>query len=140
DLENSATIEAVHADQIPQFPLEELLDWRSLKLENGGWELWKLREKNYIVFPDWKQPEETLYLELAHLFQTLATLPNQNEITLYLNSQNISDEDANVILSSIVMNLFMETELDVTVGLEILLTGQLTHLQSQALGSRLTAR
>ncbi|MFM6400046.1 MAG: glycosyl transferase, partial [Planktothrix sp.] len=114
----------------------QLLDWRGLQLKNNHWELWKLKDKNYIAFPDWKQPEETLYLELANLFQLVASLPNRNSMTVYLNSHNISDEDANLILSSIFMNLFMETEVDITEGLEILLTGQLSDLQSQALCSR----
>ena len=138
--ENLAVLKAVNAEQIPQFPLEQLLDWRGLQLKNNHWELWKLKDKNYIAFPDWKQPEETLYLELANLFQLVASLPNRNSMTVYLNSHNISDEDANLILSSIFMNLFMETEVDITEGLEILLTGQLSDLQSQALCSRLTAR
>ena len=138
--ENLAGLDAVDAEQMPQFPLEQLLDWRGLQLKNNHWELWKLKDKNYIAFPDWKQSEETLYLELANLFKLVASLPNKNSITVYLNSQNISDEDANLILSSIFMNLFMETEVDITEGLEILLTGRLSDVQSQALYSRLTAR
>ncbi|MGL6137220.1 MAG: glycosyltransferase family 4 protein, partial [Planktothrix sp.] len=119
---------------------ETLLDWRGIELKNGTWELWKLREKNYIVFPDWQQPEETLYLELADVFKAIASLPNKSQITLYINSQNIPDEDANLILSSLIMNLLMETELDVTEALEIVLTGQLTDLQAQGLLPHLTAR
>jgi hypothetical protein len=140
DLENLAIIEKFDGIEIPEFSLETLLDWRGIELKNGSWELWKLKEQNYIVFPDWQQPEETLYLELAEVFKAIASLPNKSQITLYINSQNIPDEDANLILSSLIMNLLMETELDVTEALEILLTGQLTDLQAQGLLPHLTAR
>ncbi|MGL5135365.1 MAG: glycosyltransferase, partial [Planktothrix sp.] len=71
DMENLAIIEKFDGIEIPEFSLETLLDWRGIELKNGTWELWKLREKNYIVFPDWQQPEETLYLELAEVFKAI---------------------------------------------------------------------
>ena len=53
-----------------------------------------LREINLVVFPDWSQPEEVLYPELVSLIKALATHPNCNQMTLLIDHQNISDEDA----------------------------------------------
>lgn len=95
---------------------------------------------NLIVFPDWNQPEEMLYLELSRIIQAIATHPNSSQITLLIDNSNIADEEANLILSNIVMNLLMEEDLEITEEPEITLIGQLSSIQWQALRPHLTAR
>ena len=99
-----------------------------------------LREINLIVFPDWSQPEESLGLELERVVRAIATHPDKSKMTLLVDSSNISDEDANLVLSGVAMNLLMEEDLDVSDGPEISLTGQLSEIQWSILMPRLNGR
>ena len=99
-----------------------------------------LKEINLIVFPDWSQPEESLGLELEQMVRAIATYPDKSKMTLLVDSSNISDEDANLALSSVAMNLLMEEDLDVSDGPEISLIGNLIEIQWSVLMSRLHGR
>lgn len=99
-----------------------------------------LQDINLIVFPDWTKPEESLGLELERVVRAIATHPNKSKMTLLLDNSNISDEDANLVLSSVAMNLLMEEDLDVSDGPEISLIGQLSEIQWEALMPRLHGR
>ena len=99
-----------------------------------------LQEINLIVFPDWSQPEESLGLELEGVVRAIATHPDKSKMTLLVDSSNISDEDANLALSSVAMNLLMTEDLDVSDGPEISLIGQLSQMQREILISRLHGR
>jgi len=99
-----------------------------------------LRDINLIVFADWSQPEESLGLELEGVVRAIATHPDKSKMALLVDTSNISDEDANLALSSVVMNLLMEEDLDVSDGPEISLIGQLSKIQWSALIPRLHGR
>jgi hypothetical protein len=99
-----------------------------------------LKEINLIVFPDWTQPEESLGLELERVVRAIATHPDKSKIALLVDSSNISEEDANLALSSVAMNLLMEEDLDVSDGPEISLIGELSKNQWSALIPRLYGR
>ena len=99
-----------------------------------------LREINLVVFPDWSQLEETLFLEMKNLIRTLVNHPDKSYINLLVNSTNISEEDVNLRLSGIVMSLFDEENLDVDAGPEISIVGQLSEIQRSALLTRTQAR
>ncbi|WP_293126976.1 class I SAM-dependent methyltransferase [Microcoleus sp. bin38.metabat.b11b12b14.051] len=96
-----------------------------------------LKEINLIVFPDWSQSEESLGLELGRVIRAIATHPDKSKMTLLVDSSNISDEDANLALSSVAMNLLMEEDLDVSDGPEISLIGHLSEMQWSALIPRI---
>ena len=100
----------------------------------------KLREINLIVFPDWFQPEESLSLDLERVIRAIATHPDRSQMTLLIDTSSISDESANLLLSSVVMNLLMQEDLDVTEGPEISLIGQLDEMQREVLLPRIHAR
>ncbi|NJL67424.1 MAG: glycosyltransferase [Microcoleus sp. SM1_3_4] len=99
-----------------------------------------LKDINLIIFPDWSQPEESLGLELERVVRAIATHPHKSKITLLVDNSNISDEDANLALSSVAMNLLMEEDLDISDGPEISLIGQLSEMQWSALTPRLYGR
>jgi len=99
-----------------------------------------LKEINLIIFPDWTQPEDSLYLELEGVVRAIATHPNKSQITLLVETSNISEEDANLALSSVAMNLLMQEDLDVSDGPELALIGQLSEIQRSALIPRLHGR
>ncbi len=100
----------------------------------------KLREINLIVFPDWFQPEESLSLDLERVIRVIATHPDRSQMTLLIDTSSISDESANLLLSSVVMNLLMQEDLDVTEGPEIFLIGQLDEMPWEVLLPRIHAR
>jgi predicted O-linked N-acetylglucosamine transferase (SPINDLY family)/SAM-dependent methyltransferase len=99
-----------------------------------------LRAINLIIFPNWSQSEDTLFQELTKAIGAIANHPDKSKMTLLVDTSNVSEEDANLALSSVVMNLLMEQDLDVSEGPEITLLGQLSEIQQEILISKLYAR
>lgn len=89
----------------------------------------KLRDINLIIFPDWSQSEDLLFQDLSNLLRVVSTHPDKTRMTLLVDTSNISEEDAELAVSGIVMNLLMEEKLDVGEGLEISLLGTLDATQ-----------
>ncbi len=99
-----------------------------------------LREVNLIVFPDWCQSEEVLSLQLEDVIRSILMHPEKSKITLLLDTTNIGEEEVNLMLSSVVMNLLLQEDLDVTDGPEIALLGELSQTQWEALLSQIHYR
>lgn len=93
----------------------------------------KLRSINLIVFPDWSQPEELLYLDLKKVIRAILTHPDRIYITLLIESSSMPDEEAELALSSIVMNLLWQEDLDVSDEPEIAVIPKLTPMHWKAL-------
>lgn len=100
----------------------------------------KLSEINFIIFPDWSLPEESIVPEIKNLIRVLAKHPNNNKITLLVDSSYFSDEDANLIVSGIVMSLLYEEDLDVEAGPHLSVIGNMSEIQWSALSTRIQAR
>jgi predicted O-linked N-acetylglucosamine transferase (SPINDLY family) len=100
----------------------------------------RLGDINLIIFPDWSQPEDLLYQDLASAISTLTTHPDKSHITLLIDTQNISDEEVDILLSSLTMNLLMEDDVDITEGPEISLLGKLSDAQWKTLLPRINTR
>ncbi|MGE5659840.1 MAG: methyltransferase domain-containing protein [Actinomycetota bacterium] len=100
----------------------------------------KLNKINLIIFPDWTQSEELLLQDLMIVVRAIATHSNKSQIALLVDNNNLSEEEANLALSSVAMNLLMEEDLDVSNGPEISLIGQLSEMQWSALIPLLEAR
>ena len=100
----------------------------------------KLRNINVIAFPDWLQPEASLLLDLEQVIRAIATHPDRSQMTLVIDTTSIFDEAANLLLSSVVMNLLMQEDLDVTEGPDISLVEQLDERQWEVLLPCLHAR
>ena len=106
-----------------------------VSIERGSVESlpFKLRNINLIVFPDWLQPEESLYSILEEIVRFALSHPDKSLMTLLIDANNVSEEDANIFLSSVTMNLFLEEELDITAGAEILLFSKLNKMEWETL-------
>ncbi|NBD19020.1 MAG: glycosyltransferase [Cyanobacteria bacterium] len=87
----------------------------------------KLRPVNLIIFPGWNQPEEQLLLlvDLARVMKAISSHPDVSQITLVIDTDTLSEEDANLVLSSVAMNLMMEEEIDLSEQMEIAITANL---------------
>lgn len=96
-----------------------------------------LRQTNLIAFPDWSESEEDIYLELSKVMRAILQHPNKGKMTLLIDTSNKEEEAADLVLSSVVMNIIMEEDLDVDEGPEISLVGQLNQRQWSNLLPRL---
>jgi len=91
-----------------------------------------LKPLNLLIFPDWNQPEESLYLELELIIRSLVSHRDRDFLTILIyvsEALEKSEIDANLILSAIVMNLFMEEDLDINGEPEIILLENLNRSQ-----------
>jgi hypothetical protein len=93
-----------------------------------------LKPLNLLIFPDWNQPEELLYLELAAIIKSIVTHPDRNSLALLIDRTEIlesSELDAHLMVSGILMNLCMTEDLDPAGEPEIILLENLTQSQWQ---------
>ncbi|MBN3926053.1 MAG: methyltransferase domain-containing protein [Nostoc sp. NMS4] len=100
----------------------------------------RLGDINLVIFPDWSQPEDLLYQDLASVICSLTTHPDKSRLTLLIDTQNISEEEADMLLSSLTMNLLMEDDVDITEGPEISLLGEMSDTQWKTLLPRIHTR
>ncbi|MDZ7952158.1 glycosyltransferase [Nostoc sp. DedQUE09] len=100
----------------------------------------RLGDSNLIIFPDWLQPEDLLYQDLASVISTLTTHPDKSSLTLLIDTHNISEEEADMLLSSLTMNLLMEDDVDITEGPEISLLGKISDTQWKTLLPKIHTR
>jgi hypothetical protein len=100
----------------------------------------KLRKINFIIFPNWGAAEESLSDELSKAIQAVLDRPDRSCITLLIDTSEIDEEDANLILCNITMNLLLENDLDVSEVPEITLIGQMSKQQWEILSHHLRAR
>jgi glycosyltransferase involved in cell wall biosynthesis len=126
--------------QVQKFTWSKMADQVSLALINATLQHLKLGEHNFIIFPDWSQPEESLSVELGQVIKALLTHPKSEQITLLIDNSNISGEEADLALSSVIMNLMMQEELEVSDEPNISLIGQLSDAQWSALIPHLQGR
>ena len=99
-----------------------------------------LGEINLIMFPDWNQSEDDLYVQLGEVIKALATDSHADETTLLIYVSNSDPETADGILSSIAMNLIMEDEIDITESIQISLIEEISEKQWQTLIPHLQSR
>ncbi|HLO51679.1 MAG TPA: tetratricopeptide repeat protein [Kamptonema sp.] len=79
---------------------------------------------NLIIFPNWNQPEESLYLDLEKIIRLLLTNRDNNNIILLIDGSNISSEselDPHLLLSGIMLDLLFQEDLDTDSEPEIIL-------------------
>lgn len=123
------TSDSIHKIELPMLVIHEnsaiFKDFWEKDLEKVLRESLRLREINLIIFPDWKQPEDFLYEEIATVIRAVANKQDKQKITLLIDTTNITDEDADAAISGIAMSLLMEEDLNVEDGPEIALIGNI---------------
>ncbi|AUT02340.1 glycosyl transferase group 1 [Nostoc sp. CENA543] len=119
--------------QAKKFSWSKMADIVSHTLINTTLQPLNLRGINLIIFPDWSESEDLVCLELAQVIKTLAIHPDSSKTTLLIDATNISTEDAELLLSSVTMNLLMEEDVDISDGLAISLLENLANIQWQVL-------
>jgi predicted O-linked N-acetylglucosamine transferase (SPINDLY family) len=94
---------------------------------------------NIIIFPDWSLPEESLYLELERVIKAIATHSISNQIKLLIHSDDISNEKACLVMSSLLMNLLIQQNFELTERCEISLVSELDPIEWEFIASNLHA-
>jgi predicted O-linked N-acetylglucosamine transferase (SPINDLY family)/glycosyltransferase involved in cell wall biosynthesis len=101
---------------------------------------YRLRQLNFIAFPDWQQPDELILEDLTNLLRNILTHVDRSYLTLLINIDGIEEEQANDYISSVVMYLLTEEELEInSEEPEITLVSSLNPLQWQQLLRHLSA-
>ncbi|MGG6296088.1 TylF/MycF/NovP-related O-methyltransferase [Leptolyngbya sp. AN02str] len=94
----------------------------------------RLRSHNVLAFPDWNQPEEVLFDELARLFRTAIAQPEPAASTLLVTIGEIDPEEADLAISSVLLHLLSEEALEMDEsGPDIVLLSQVTTQQWRSL-------
>ncbi|WP_416233548.1 glycosyltransferase [Cronbergia sp. UHCC 0137] len=92
-----------------------------------------LQDVNLIIFPDWSTDEEKLGLELARIFFDVVDHFQQEATTLLIDTTGVGSEEADLLISAVVMNIMLEQEIDVTEKLQISLLSEITPLMWKSL-------
>lgn len=130
-----------------------VLDSRSygLKIEQALKAIWhqyqrdqlvtrlRLREINLAVAPDWQLPEETLYSMLSVILRKITSSFENQEVTLLVDTTGIDAEEAEAAISSVLLNLMIEEEIDMSDTLEISLLEPMSDGEWEILASELYA-
>lgn len=66
---------------------------------------------NLIILPDWQQSEEIVYQDLSQAINIFMQHPQIDRLRLFVLFSKISIEEVYLIISDIVMNIFLETNL-----------------------------
>ncbi|MGB3206627.1 MAG: glycosyltransferase family 2 protein [Crinalium sp.] len=92
---------------------------------------------NVVVFPDWNLAEELLYEDLAKILKISLLHPEKNKIKIWIENSEISQENANLIISDIMMSILMEEDLEINEEPEISL---FSHLEESVVLNKMHAR
>ncbi|WP_236721409.1 glycosyl transferase family 1 [Trichormus sp. NMC-1] len=95
---------------------------------------------NMIIFPDWKQPEESLLLELEQTIKSVVNHPDSHQITLLIDTNGSDIEEANLFLSAVAMNLLIGENFDITTECEISLLEDLNEHERERLSNFIYAQ
>jgi glycosyltransferase involved in cell wall biosynthesis len=130
---------AAGLEQVQKFSWSKMTSIMSFVLINATLRCLNLRDINFIIFPNWSQSEDLLAIEIEQVIAVLANHPDRSKMALLIDTHGISEEDANLLLSGVVMNLLMQG-LGITEELTISLVSNLEEIQWEALLRRLKVR
>lgn len=101
----------------------------------------KLTDCNYVIFPQW-QGEEELTGALTGIIEKLTVYAGKTDktVTLIVDTSGYSKEDANLLVSGVVMELMLQGGLDLEKYLNIVLVGDLNERQWRKLLPKIKAR
>jgi predicted O-linked N-acetylglucosamine transferase (SPINDLY family)/GT2 family glycosyltransferase len=72
-----------------------------------------LRDVNLAFFPDWEKSEDLVFQELSNALKAIILYHDILNISLLISNKGISDEDAALFMSSILMHLTLEESIDI---------------------------
>ncbi|MDJ0795534.1 MAG: hypothetical protein QNJ51_01655 [Calothrix sp. MO_167.B12] len=103
-------------------------------------ETFNLRETNLILLVDWQKSEELLLEDLSVVIKSIITHFNLTKTTLLIYLDETSEDDAQVMISTVIMNLMMEENIEISDDLQISFVGMLDENEWDALKLQLHAQ
>lgn len=74
-----------------------------------------LRETTFLLIPDWSVAEETLGMALKGVMVKLLQHPDRDKMTVVIYRGSLSEDQASLMLSGVIMEILMEVESEVDV-------------------------
>jgi len=124
------------SDNVASFLKEKLFKQEQKLLINRL----KLRETNYLIFPDWSKDENLLYSELSQVLATLSNSTCVSQISLIIDTNKIDKNEVDALLTAISMNLIMDQGLESLEELQISYSANLSQSQWDLLLPCITGR
>ncbi|OAB62971.1 hypothetical protein AY599_14295 [Leptolyngbya valderiana BDU 20041] len=111
------------------------IDKMALQIRN--WEIlmrrhYQLRDINWIVFPDWDASEESLFAALSEVLAAFVTHLDRDRMTLLVAIRERSPAEIELFLSGVIMNLLMETDIELDSEPQISFIGHLDRINWNA--------
>jgi predicted O-methyltransferase YrrM len=100
----------------------------------------KPKEPNYIVCPDWSQPDEILLTDLEKVLAKVTQNFGHKKINLLIYLDDIDFETGDLIVSTSAMNFLMKNDCDITNGPSISLVSRLSDSEWKTVLSKLMGR
>ncbi|MCX8079409.1 MAG: glycosyltransferase [Geminocystis sp.] len=102
----------------------------------------KLTDCNYLILPYWQGEEGKLIAALTGILEKLTVAATQTDktVTLIIDASGYSEEDANSLVSGVVMELMLHQGLDLEKYLDIVFVSDLNERQWRKLLPRIKAR
>lgn len=128
--------EVVHVRAV----LKVLKDFKQNSLEQLLPEI-TLKQFNVVVFPDWQQAEDLLAEDLMELLCWVISFQPQERLSLLIDIQQLEPDEANLLISGVLMELLMREELaesDFTA--EVNLISNLSQQQWEVLSARMSGQ
>lgn len=99
-----------------------------------------ITEFNLIIFPDWQQDEKDLISDLGNIINQIANSLNNQNITLLIDVYGCDIEQAEILVSEIIMNFLLEQNLYISDQLNISFLTELTSNQIEFLRPYINGR
>jgi predicted O-linked N-acetylglucosamine transferase (SPINDLY family) len=104
-------------------------------------ESYKLRQTNFILFPDWQQSQETLFEIFKPVLRSAVMHPERKNMTLLIYCHDFELEEVNELFVSSVMQLLLEEDIEFSEdGPEVTFIPALQRFEWQELVAHITAR
>lgn len=92
---------------------------------------WNLREITFLIFPNWNEPEELLAQDLSTVLRAIADHNDKGFMSLLIHTGNLTHEEAELVISAVAMELFLQEDLDINEGPEISFFNNLNQVKTQ---------
>lgn len=95
-----------------------------------------LQPLNLIIFPDWSQPEDSIYIDIEKIIISMLSHPDKENIALLIDTSNFTQEselDPNLILSGIIFNLLFQEDIDTNIEPQIIILENLSQSDWQTI-------
>ena len=126
--------------QATKFSWAKMANIVSSALVNASLLHLNLNQNNLIIFPNWNLATEALTLEIEQIIKLVGTHSDSQTTTLLIETNDFNIDNAEMILSDVMMSLLMQEDVEIAEGLHISLVSDLDDIQWEHLLPQIKAR